>query len=348
MAVAEQVKEALGTLPDELRRAHRARLFRRPHLPRGGRHPGGARGHGEESDQVGSGAAPRQPGRTRGGARGSRAMTTPPPEPSHVEIQSLLGAYALDATDPEESAMVELHLQTCVRCATEVAQHHEVAGLLANSGGEAPEHLWDGIASQLEGSMPPSWNRLAARLDEDGPSAPAGSEGGTVVPLLGDPPSAPAGRGRWRARRRCRRGRRRRAGHPGRSPAQPAQHHPGPHPRRAGGAVAAVDRAGSAHRAVRVGVGVTVQAGDRRPHPIGHRLRGRRRPGRAPRRPDLPALGLHPWPGHLARPAGALPGVVPFSVAGQGGPSAFAITAEQAGGVVQPTGTPVVEGDVRT
>jgi len=122
-------------------------------------------------------------------------VTTPTPEPSHAEIQSLLGAYALDATDPQESAMVERHLQTCVRCATEVAQHHEVAGLLANSGGEAPDHLWDEIASHLEGSRPPSWNRLAARLEEGGPGVPADGEtaggtasattsgGGTVVPL---------------------------------------------------------------------------------------------------------------------------------------------------------------------
>ena len=87
------------------------------------------------------------------------------PEPSHDEIQDLLGAYALDAVDSETAAMVEHHLEGCLRCSTEVAQHHEVAGLLANSGGASPATLWDGIASQLDGSTPPSWERLSARLE---------------------------------------------------------------------------------------------------------------------------------------------------------------------------------------
>jgi Anti-sigma-K factor rskA/Putative zinc-finger len=87
------------------------------------------------------------------------------PGPSHDEIQDLLGAYALDAVDPETATMVEHHLEGCLRCSTEVAQHHEVAGLLANSGGASPATLWDGIASQLDGSTPPSWQRLSARLE---------------------------------------------------------------------------------------------------------------------------------------------------------------------------------------
>ncbi len=86
-------------------------------------------------------------------------------EPSHAEIQELLGAYALDAVDKETAALVEQHLTTCVRCSVEVSQHHEVAGLLANSGGASPASLWDGIASQLDGSTPPSWEGLAERLE---------------------------------------------------------------------------------------------------------------------------------------------------------------------------------------
>jgi anti-sigma factor RsiW len=87
------------------------------------------------------------------------------PEPTHREIQELLGVYALDALDRETAIIVELHLEGCPKCSTEVAHHHEVAGLLANSGGESPANLWDGIASQLEGSTPPSWERLSARLE---------------------------------------------------------------------------------------------------------------------------------------------------------------------------------------
>ena len=98
-------------------------------------------------------------------------MSTHEPEPTHEEIQELLGVYALDAVDPETAAMVERHLGECVRCSIEVAQHHEVAGLLANSGGASPAGLWSGIASRLDGSAPPSWERLAKRL---GPEADRG------------------------------------------------------------------------------------------------------------------------------------------------------------------------------
>ena len=69
-------------------------------------------------------------------------MSRHEPEPSHREIQELLGVYALDAVDPDTAAMVERHLGECVRCSMEVAQHHEVAGLLANSGGASPAALW--------------------------------------------------------------------------------------------------------------------------------------------------------------------------------------------------------------
>ncbi len=94
-------------------------------------------------------------------------MSTHETEPTHEEIQELLGVYALDAVDPETAAMVERHLGECVRCSMEVAQHHEVAGLLANSGGASPAELWSGIASRLDGSAPPSWERLAKRLEEE-------------------------------------------------------------------------------------------------------------------------------------------------------------------------------------
>jgi anti-sigma factor RsiW len=104
---------------------------------------------------------------------------------SHEEIEELLGAYALDAVDPETAAVIEAHLAECMRCAAEVAQHHEVAGLLANSGGAPPARLWDGIASQLDGTSDQSWDRLAARLDEPGTVralAPDAAEA-TVTPI---------------------------------------------------------------------------------------------------------------------------------------------------------------------
>jgi anti-sigma factor RsiW len=74
---------------------------------------------------------------------------------AHEEIQELLGAYALHAVEPEESEQIEGHLEECPRCRAEVASHREVAAWLGNSGGDAPEGLWDRIATQLEEPPPP-------------------------------------------------------------------------------------------------------------------------------------------------------------------------------------------------
>jgi anti-sigma factor RsiW len=73
----------------------------------------------------------------------------------HAEITELLGAWALDAVDPDEAATVELHLATCPRCRHEVAQHRDVAARLAFDGELAPEGVWDRIAASLEESPPP-------------------------------------------------------------------------------------------------------------------------------------------------------------------------------------------------
>lgn len=73
---------------------------------------------------------------------------------SHDEIIELLGAYALDAVDDDERAVVEAHLATCSRCRAEVAEHRETAALLAHGGGDAPEGVWSRIAGALEESPP--------------------------------------------------------------------------------------------------------------------------------------------------------------------------------------------------
>ena len=78
---------------------------------------------------------------------------------THEDLEELLGAYALDALEPEESALVTWHLAACPRCRAEVAEHREVAGLLGSVGQEAPRGLWERIAANLED--PPR----AVRLD---------------------------------------------------------------------------------------------------------------------------------------------------------------------------------------
>jgi anti-sigma factor RsiW len=69
---------------------------------------------------------------------------------SHDEIIELTGAYALDALDEDEAAIVAAHIAQCPQCAAEVRDHQEIAGFLANSGGDAPGHLWDQIAVRIE------------------------------------------------------------------------------------------------------------------------------------------------------------------------------------------------------
>lgn len=75
----------------------------------------------------------------------------------HDEVAELLGAYALDAVDADEAAAVEAHLAVCPRCAAEVADHREVAAMLAHSGAPAPEGLWSQISASLE-EPPPEMN----------------------------------------------------------------------------------------------------------------------------------------------------------------------------------------------
>ena len=68
----------------------------------------------------------------------------------HDEIEALLGAFALDAVDADEREIVEDHLRECPRCRAEVEQHREVAAHLAFAGSSAPEGLWTRIAAELE------------------------------------------------------------------------------------------------------------------------------------------------------------------------------------------------------
>ena len=97
---------------------------------------------------------------------------------THGEIQELLGAYALDAVEDEEREAVELHLRECPRCRAEVAEHREVAALLAHGGTAAPDGVWDRIVAALDDTAP------RMRIEIQG-------EDGTVVPFERPAPPAP-------------------------------------------------------------------------------------------------------------------------------------------------------------
>ena len=68
---------------------------------------------------------------------------------SHEEVAELLGAFALDAVDGEDGETVHRHLAECRRCQAGLSEFHEVAGLLANSGGDAPPEVWENIAARV-------------------------------------------------------------------------------------------------------------------------------------------------------------------------------------------------------
>jgi anti-sigma factor RsiW len=74
---------------------------------------------------------------------------------THEELQELLGAYAIDAVDRDEAIAIEMHLTECPRCRAEVAELREVAGLLSQSGADAPAGVWDRISSSLTEPPPP-------------------------------------------------------------------------------------------------------------------------------------------------------------------------------------------------
>ncbi|MDQ1391403.1 MAG: hypothetical protein QOF30_380 [Acidimicrobiaceae bacterium] len=97
---------------------------------------------------------------------------------AHADLQELLGAYALDAVEPDEASAIERHLPTCPRCRNELADHREVAALLGYAGGTAPSGLWDRIIASLE--EPPPALRLTRLPIQD-----------ASRPTAAAPPSAP-------------------------------------------------------------------------------------------------------------------------------------------------------------
>lgn len=65
------------------------------------------------------------------------------------DLDELLGAYALDAVDPDERRRVEDYLEVNPRASAEVQAHREVATMLAFTGMDAPDHLWGRIAGEI-------------------------------------------------------------------------------------------------------------------------------------------------------------------------------------------------------
>jgi anti-sigma factor RsiW len=87
----------------------------------------------------------------------------------HDEIEELLGAYALHATEPTESEQIDAHLAECPRCRAEVASHQEAAAMLGSWGAEAPPGVWE---------------KIATAIAENGPAATAERPAPTLAPRV--------------------------------------------------------------------------------------------------------------------------------------------------------------------
>ena len=107
------------------------------------------------------------------------------------DFTDLLGAYALDAVDPDERERIELHLVDCPRCRAEVAEHREVAALLSQSGAPAPDGVWDRIAAELSPPAPPMRMTISptGEATPAAPVAPAPPAADPDVVPIGDAPS---------------------------------------------------------------------------------------------------------------------------------------------------------------
>lgn len=75
-------------------------------------------------------------------------------ELSHQELDDLLGAFALDAVDGDEREQVEQYLRRSPRARAAVAEYRQTAAFIAHTGTEAPPGLWERIEEGLAESPP--------------------------------------------------------------------------------------------------------------------------------------------------------------------------------------------------
>lgn len=110
------------------------------------------------------------------------------PEPPHAVLKSLLGAWALAACSPEETAAVEAHLTDCAACADEALRLRDAVGLLHPADSLDLDPL---LRSRvLEGCL----GRRPARIPVPEWAAPYDAEAAKLDALLRD-----MGEAEWRA-----------------------------------------------------------------------------------------------------------------------------------------------------
>jgi anti-sigma-K factor RskA len=102
--------------------------------------------------------------------------------PDSHELDELLGAYALDAVDPDEARRIEDYLAINPKAAAEVREHREVATMLAFTGMDAPEGLWSRIEQELDAPAPVPGPELARVMSID--EAPSRRRFASIAPWV--------------------------------------------------------------------------------------------------------------------------------------------------------------------
>ncbi|HYZ93152.1 MAG TPA: anti-sigma factor [Actinomycetota bacterium] len=79
---------------------------------------------------------------------------------NHTEVQSLLGAFVLNAVSASEHRLVERHLESCAECAREVGLLREASSELAWL--PAPEDAGE-LVERISAALPPRPRRIVVR-----------------------------------------------------------------------------------------------------------------------------------------------------------------------------------------
>ena len=137
--------------------ADRARVLRRAHLPRGRGAARAARRHREEPDPIRACCACGPRSSTRDRSTDDRTVRT------RRDMDALLGAYALDALEPDEQAMVERHLADVplARARSTSSARRRPPLAIAPRSDEPRARRSSGIASRRHDRMPRCAHRRA-------------------------------------------------------------------------------------------------------------------------------------------------------------------------------------------
>ncbi|MFF7648287.1 maleylpyruvate isomerase N-terminal domain-containing protein [Streptomyces sp. NPDC007983] len=132
--------------------------------------------------------SPESPPEATPAPRRTDARTDPPRPPSHDVLRSLLGAWALAACSPDETAAVEKHLNHCTSCAEEALRLRQAVGLLH------AEHSLDLDPLLRSRVLAGCLGRRPARIPVPGWAAAYDAEAARLDALLRD-----MGEAEWRA-----------------------------------------------------------------------------------------------------------------------------------------------------